>query len=105
MSTTSLKLSDQLKASIQSFAAQDGVSAHAFMINALERAVERANARKAFIADAEASLDEALNGGPVYAAEDVHRWARASLRGKAAAEPKPLQVSTRATTPRAKRSA
>jgi predicted transcriptional regulator len=101
-----LKLSDELKTSIQSFAAQDGVSAHAFMINALERAVARAKARKALIADAEASLDDALDGGPLYAAEDVHRWARARLRGEKAAEPKPLRSSTpRAATSRPRRRA
>jgi predicted transcriptional regulator len=92
MSTTSLKLPDELKANIRQFAEQDGVSAHAFMVRALEGAVTRAQARKAFLDDAEASLDDALAGGPVYAAEDVHRWARARLRGEQSPEPKALRM-------------
>lgn len=90
MSTTSLKLPEELKAEIQQFAAQDGISAHAFMVRALEGAVTRAQQRKSFIDDAEASLDEVLAGGATYAAEDVHRWARARLAGEDAALPEPL---------------
>lgn len=90
MSTTSLKLPEELKAEIQQFAAQDGISAHAFMVRALEGAVTRAQQRKSFIDEAEASLDEVLAGGATYAAEDVHRWARARLAGEEAALPLPL---------------
>lgn len=91
MSTTSLKLSDELKAEIQRFAAQHGVSTHAFMVRTLEDAVARAQRRRTIIDEAEASLDEVLAGGPVYAAEDVHRWARARLAGRSTAAPKPME--------------
>ncbi len=95
MSTTSLKLPDELKESIQRFAAEDGLSPHAFMVRTLEHAVRRAETRRSFIAEGEASLDEVQSGGTVYAAKDVHDWMRASLRGKAAAAPKPVNPPRR----------
>lgn len=106
MTTTSLKLPEDLKAEIQRFAAQDGISAHAFMVRTLEQAVERASARHAFVAAAEASLAEVRTGGAVYAADDVHRWMKARLRGESAARPAPARGTERSTTPaRAKRRA
>ena len=97
MATTSLKLPDALKEEIQSFAAQDEISAHAFMVSTLEKEVRRRRLRAEFLADADAAAAEIDAGGPVYALDDVHRWVRARIRahttGEPVAEPQPLRGS------------
>ncbi len=99
MSTTSLKLPDDLKARVQSLAENEGFSSHAFMVNAVEQAVQQAEAQRAFIAAAEASLDDVRNGAAVYAAEDVHRWIKARLaaRGAGRTVPEPAPIRGRDT--------
>ena len=57
-STTTLKLSDELKARIASAAQQSGKTAHAFMVEALELQTELAERRSAFVADALLAREE-----------------------------------------------
>ena len=95
MSTTSLKLSDELKESIRDIAAGEKVSAHAFMVTALEAEVRRRKLRADFLADADAAAADIDAGGPVYALDDVHDWVKARLRarttGEKVVEPKPVR--------------
>jgi len=104
MTTTSLKLPEELKSRIQALASHQGFSSHAFMVNALERAVAQAEARRSFIADAEASLEDIRNGGPVYAAEDVREWlkARIAARGTGAKVQEPTPIRGRGAKPAGK---
>lgn len=97
MTTTSLKLSDELKGDIQHFAAQENLSAHAFMVRTLEAEARRRRQRAEFLADAEAAAAEIDAGGPVYAAEDVRTWAKARIRARTTGEavPEPLPVRGR----------
>ncbi|MCX7891467.1 MAG: CopG family transcriptional regulator [Burkholderiales bacterium] len=85
--TTTLKLSDDLKARIAPLAAAAGKTTHAWMVEALEAQAALAEMREAFIADAEASAAAVDAGGPLYAAEDVHAYIVARARGKAAVRP------------------
>lgn len=111
MSTTSLKLSDGLKASIQAIAAHEKVSAHAFMVTALEGEVRRHQLRADFLADADAAAADIDAGGPVYALDDVHDWVKARIRahttGQKVVEPKPVrgQVTTTRKAPPARKAA
>ena len=107
MTTTSLKLPEALKTRIQSLAAHEGFSSHAFMVSALERAVEQAEAQRSFIAGAQASLEDVRNGGPVYAAEDVREWIKARIRARSTGEtvPEPAPTGGRAAKPGGKKSA
>ena len=97
MSTTSLKLPDALKESIQDCAAEENISAHAFMVRTLESEVRRRRLRTEFLADAHAAAAEIDAGGPVYALEDIRDWIKARIRsratGDAVAEPKPVRGS------------
>ena len=86
MSTTSLKLSDQLKASIQTLAAEEKVSAHAFMVNTLESEVRRRQLRADFLAAATAAAADIDAGGPVHALDDVHHWVKTRLRARSSGE-------------------
>ena len=88
MSTTSLKLPDDLKLRAASAAKVRGVSPHAFMLDAI-RAVATATARRArFVADARVALKDMLKSGKGYAADDVHVYLRAKLSGAVARKPK-----------------
>jgi predicted transcriptional regulator len=88
MSTTSLKLPDDLKQRVVSVAQIQGVSTHAFMINAIEQAAAAAECRANFIADAQAARQQMLDSGKGYDADDVHAYIQARIAGKKVAKPK-----------------
>ncbi len=89
MATTSLKLPDDLKARAQAAAENKGLSTHAFMVNAIEQATANSELRASFIADALAARKHMQETGIGYAAEDVHEYIRARVRGESPAFPKP----------------
>ena len=89
MATTSLKLSDGLKARAQAAAEQQGLSPHAFMVQAIEHATKGSELRADFIADALAARKHMQETGIGYAAEDVHEYIRARIRGESPAFPQP----------------
>lgn len=91
MSTTSLKLAEDLKKTIQHFAQEDHVSAHAFMVRTLQEEVRRRTQRAAFVGQALDSLAEVQAGGPVYDADDVFAYLEKRLKAKAAGEPLPAR--------------
>lgn len=81
MSTTSLKLSEELKALAVEAARHQGVSPHAFMVGAIRTAATNAEKRARFVADAVDSRTDAIESGKGYPAEDVHAWLRAKAQG------------------------
>ena len=83
-STTSLKLPDALKTRIAQVAALEGKTAHAFMIEAIARTVERAERDDAFheLADARwAAMEESVSW------EEAKTWLEARSRGEAPPRP------------------
>jgi len=88
--TTTLKLSEELKAHITSAAQASGKSPHAFMIEALEAQARLAEMRQSFIKDAIDSAAKVDAGGALYAMEDVQAYIRARTSGKAEKRPKPI---------------
>ncbi|MET3105962.1 putative transcriptional regulator [Oxalobacteraceae bacterium GrIS 2.11] len=88
MSTTSLKLSDDLKQRAISAATSQGVSTHAFMVNAIEQAATSAESRANFIADANAAREQMLSTGKGYNSEDVHAYIQARVAGRKATKPR-----------------
>ena len=82
MATTSLKLSDELKARAQLAAEHQGLSPHAFMVQAIEQAITSAETEERFLAEAYAAREETHNTGVIFAAEDVHDYIRAVARGE-----------------------
>lgn len=88
---TTIKLPDALKDRIGPLADAAGKTPHAWMVDALERQADLAEAREAFIQDAEASAAEVDAGGALYAAEDVASYLFARAAGKrSVARPKAL---------------
>ena len=91
-STTSLKLPDDLKASIAKVAAREGKTAHALMVETLQTAMDDAVARQQLYADAEASYQETLRTNKVYRAEDVKAFILARASGNKPKRPKPVRL-------------
>lgn len=89
--TTTLKLTDDLRARIAPLAEAAGKTTHAWMVEAIEAQVALAEMRESFIADAQAAADEIDSGGPLYAAEDVHAYIVGRAQGKSARRPAPVK--------------
>ncbi len=82
MSTTSLKLSDEIKAKAAHAAKELGVSAHAFMVEAIRQASLNTEYRRAFIAEAKAARESALKTNEVYEQQEVFEHLRSRIAGK-----------------------
>lgn len=88
MTTTSVKLPDDLKARAASAAQTRGMSTHAFLVDAIRQTVDTTERRAQFVRDAVASREQAITSGQGYAAEDVHTYLRDKTQGKSAKRPK-----------------
>ena len=66
MSTTSLKLPDDLKKRAVSAARRLGQTPHAFMVDAIEKDVSAAEARAKIIAEAASAKETMLKAGKGY---------------------------------------
>src|SRR5512139_2694892 len=90
-STTTLKLSDDLRERIAPLARAAGKTTHAWMVEALEAQAALAEMRESFITDAQAAADEIDAGGPLYAAEDVHAYIVGRAQGRTVRRPTPVR--------------
>jgi hypothetical protein len=88
MPTTSLKLPEDVKQLVIAAAKHQGVSPHAFMVDAIRAAAVAAERRAAFLSDAVASKAEILKSGKGYSAAEVHAYVRARAGGKAVSRPR-----------------
>lgn len=87
MSTTSLKLPDDVKQLAVAAARHQGLTPHAFMVEAIRAAAVAAEKRAAFVADALASRAETLESGEGHSAAEVHAYIRARAGGKVVSRP------------------
>lgn len=87
MSTTSLKLSDELKQRAASAAQELGVSTHAFMVDAIRQAADSVEQRSQFLAQAQAARAAMLQNGQGYNADDVHAYLRERLANRQTVKP------------------
>jgi predicted transcriptional regulator len=88
VTTTSLKLPDDIKKRAVSAAAELGVSPHAFMVSAIEQAAKATEQRVRFIADARAARQEMIETGKGLDADEVHAFLKAKVSGAKTAKPK-----------------
>ena len=88
MATTSLKLPEDLKQLALSAAKHQGITPHAFMVDAIRAAATAARQRAEFVSEAVAAQAEALKSGKGYAAAEVHAYLHYHAQGKAAPRPK-----------------
>lgn len=88
MSTTSLKLPEDVKQLAVLAAKHRGVTPHAFMVEAIRAAAVAAEKRAGFVSDALASRAEAVESGMGYPAAEVHAHLRLRAQGKSSPKPR-----------------
>jgi len=88
MPMTSLKLSDELRRRIQTIVAGSDRTAHAFMVDAIERAARAEELRRRFGEEADAAEKETLRSGKAYDAGEVFDYLEANARGKRPKRPR-----------------
>ena len=87
MSTTSLKLPEDVKQLAVNAAQELGISTHAFMVEAIRQAAHAAQQRSQFVAQAVAARADMQKNGTGYAADDVRAYLRNRLSEPGAARP------------------
>ncbi|WP_209587333.1 CopG family ribbon-helix-helix protein [Massilia alkalitolerans] len=80
MTTTSLKLPDELKQRAVSAAQELGLSPHAFMVEAIRQAAHSVEQRSSFVAQALEAKAEMLHEGLGHDADDVRAYLRQRLK-------------------------
>ncbi|MCB1736132.1 MAG: hypothetical protein H6981_14995 [Gammaproteobacteria bacterium] len=88
MSTTSLKLPEDVKKLAAEAAKTRGITPHAFMVSAIRDAATAAAQRAEFMAEALAAESETLASGTGFDAAEVHDYLRARASGDTAERPK-----------------
>jgi len=88
MPMTSLKLSEELRRRIQSIVAGSDRTAHAFMVEAIERAARAEELRRRFGEEADAAEKETLLSGKAYDASEVFAYLGARARGRKPKRPR-----------------
>lgn len=88
MPTTSLKLPEDLKNLAADAARREGVSTHAFMVEAIRSAVAVAEQRAAFLAEALAARADAIQTGLGVDSIAAHDYLRSRVRGQPSPRPK-----------------
>ncbi len=86
--STSLKLPEKLKSRIAKVARGSGLSAHAFMVGAIERQTAAAEKQQSFIKEARAARADLDKTGLAYDWSEVRDYLRAGLQGRQASRPK-----------------
>jgi predicted transcriptional regulator len=79
VSTTSLKLSEELKLRAAAAAQELGISPHAFMVEAIRQATDAAAQRAQFVAQASAARDEMQQSGLGLDTDEVSAYLRKRL--------------------------
>lgn len=87
MSTTTVRLEERLKARLAAAAARTGTTPHAFILDAIEETVERAEIEAAFHQVAEARWAKFLQSGKVVSWEDGRAYVEAISRGERPRKP------------------
>ena len=89
VSPTSLKLPLALKTQIDNLAGRRGISPHAFMLETLAAAAERARLREQFVLDAQKALHQMIETGEGYDFDDVRDYFAKRTAWRKGAGPKP----------------
>ncbi|HMN76430.1 MAG TPA: CopG family transcriptional regulator [Burkholderiaceae bacterium] len=92
MSTTTIRLPDELKARVAKAAAAAGVSPHGFIVEAVAARAAEVEARQAFEALARQRLEEFERSGKAIALADMRSYMQDKASGRATTRPKARKV-------------
>ncbi len=103
MSTTTIRLSEELKGRIETLASESGQTVHAFMLSTLDEVTRDMVREREFHAEALRRLTEMERTGEYIELDDLRRYAHAVARGERALRPtvrKLPAARARRTSPR-----
>jgi predicted transcriptional regulator len=92
MSTTTIRLEDQLKARLASAADRAGTTAHAFILGAIEQVVEQSELEAEFHAVADERWANLLKTGKSVSWDDASAYLAAKARGGRPRKPAARQL-------------
>lgn len=87
MSTTTIRLPDELKARVADAAKQAGTTVHGFMLEAIAEKTDETERRAEFYAEAERRYAEFLKTGEIIPWDEMRRYLEDRLAGKSAKRP------------------
>ena len=87
MSTTTIRLDEQLEARLAAAAERAGMTAHAFILEAIERSIEQCEMEDAFHRVAEQRWVSLLAGGRSIAWDQASAYVAARARGERPRKP------------------
>jgi len=96
MSTTTIRLPEELKARIAEAARAEGLSTHAFMVQAIELRAAHLEAQQDFRRTASRRLAEAERNGESIPWADARRYLLDRATGKKPVRPRARKTTTRA---------
>lgn len=96
-SPTTLKLPDELRARLAAQAEAQGMSPHAYMLEALKEKADRTDRRREYLEAGAAALAEYERTGIAYAMEDVERYILGIGAGDKPRRPRPLKAARKKT--------
>ena len=82
VSTTSLKLPEEVKLQAMTAAKDMGITPHAFMVEAIKQASTNAELRRLFIEDSNNARNEVLKDSKVYESDKVFKHFKARIGNK-----------------------
>jgi len=88
MSTTSLKLPDDVKERAAEVARRQGITPHAFMVEAIRSAAAAAEKRAEFVGEALSAREQMQQSGKGFRATEVHEYLSRRAQGESAGKPK-----------------
>ncbi|MBB5209092.1 CopG family ribbon-helix-helix protein [Chiayiivirga flava] len=94
MSTTTIRLPEELKARVAKAAERAGTSPHSFILEAIAEKAEQAERRADFHEEAERRWAEFLETGESIPWEEMRRYLKARVRGEQALRPVPRKLAT-----------
>ena len=87
MTTTTIRIEDDLKARVAAAAERAGKTAHAFILDAIAQTVEQAELDEAFHRVAEERWTKLLASGKTVPWDDAKSWLEARSRGERPRKP------------------
>ena len=92
MSTTTIRLEERLKARLASAAERGGMTAHAFILEAIEQTIEQSELEEEFHRVAEERWAKLLESGKSVAWEEATAYVTARARGERPRKPVARQL-------------
>lgn len=95
MSTTTIRLPDELRARVAEAAKQAGTTSHSFILEAIAQKADEVERRSDFHAVAEERYARILETGKTIPWEDMRSYLQARIAGKPARRPTARKLSTK----------